>query len=65
MLETSPFVILLFFVNDLGFLAFSSLIEKIVKALKKIAKEVIAWGMLNRITYNMSKIKAMFFSKLY
>lgn len=60
MLETSFFVILLFFVDDLGFIALNSLIKKIIKAFEKIAKRVIAWGMLNIEIYNISKIEAVF-----
>lgn len=63
--KTSLLITLLFFVNNLGFIALSSLVKKIVKALKKIAKKILTWEMLNAITYNISKTKAVFFSRSY
>ena len=34
-----------------------------IKAFEKIAKEMIEWGRLNVVTYDKSKMKALFFSK--
>lgn len=55
MLEISPLVTLLFFVDNLGFIVLGSLIKKIVKTLEKITIEVIALEMLNAVTYNILK----------
>lgn len=62
-LKTSLLIIFPFFVNDLGFIALNNLEKEIVEAFKIVAKEIIEWGMLNSISYNMPKMKAMFFSK--
>lgn len=51
------------FIDDLGFIASGSLVKEIVKALEKIAKEVIEWGRLNAITYNTSKTEAVLFHR--
>ena len=51
------------FVDDLGFIASGSSVKEIVKALEKVAKEVIEWGMLNAVTYDTSKTEAILFSK--
>ncbi len=62
--ETSLLVTSLSFVNDLSFIASGgSSVKEIVKALKKVAKEVMEWGRLNAITYDTSKTEAVFFSK--
>lgn len=65
MLKTSLLITLLFFVNDLGFIALGSLIKEIVKVFKKIDKKVIVWEILNVLTYNISKIEAVFFSRFH
>ena len=51
------------FVDDLGFIASGNSVKEIVKALEKVAKEVIEWGRLNAVTYDMSKTEAVLFSK--
>lgn len=63
--ETSRLVTSFLFVDKLGFIASSSSIKEIVKALQKIALEVIEWEELNTVTSNTSKTKAIFFSKSY
>lgn len=62
-LETSPLVTSLSFVDDLGFIASGSSIREIVKALEKVAVEVIEWGRLNAVIYDTSKTEAVLFSK--
>ena len=62
-LDTSPLVTSLFFVEDMGFIASSSSVKEIVKAFEKVAKEVIEWGRLNKVTYDISKTEAVLFSK--
>lgn len=42
-LETSLLVTSLLLIDDLGFIAFGSLVKEIVRSLKKIAKKVIEW----------------------
>ena len=42
--ETSPLVTSLSFINDLGFIASGSSVKEMIKALEKVAKEVIEWG---------------------
>lgn len=64
-MKTSFLGILLFFIDDLGFIALASSIKKIVKAFEKIATKIIALGMLNIIIYNITKIEAMVFSRSY
>ena len=61
--ETSPLVTSLSFVDDLGFIASGSSVKEIVKALEKVAKEVIEWGRLNAVTYDTSKTEAVLFPK--
>lgn len=61
--KISPLVILLSFVEDLGFLVSGSSVKEIVKAFEKIAIEVIVWGILNVVTYDTSKMEAVFFSR--
>lgn len=63
--ETSLLVILLSFVDDLSFIALGSSIKEIVKALEKIAIEVIAWGMLNVVIYYISKTETVLFFRFY
>lgn len=53
------------FVNDFGFIASSSLVKKIIKTLESITKAVLDWERLNAITYNISKIETVLFSKLH
>lgn len=62
-LETSFLIILLFFINNLGFITSDSLIKKIIKTFEKITKKVIILGMLNTVTYNILKIKIVLFSR--
>ena len=59
--ETSFLVTFLSFINDLSFIIFNSLVKKIVKALRKIAKKIIEWEKLNTIIYDTSKIKIVLF----
>ena len=61
--ETSPLVTSLSFIDDLGFIASDSSVKEIVRALEKVAKEVIEWGRVNAVTYNTSKTEAVLFSK--
>ena len=61
--ETSPLVTSLSLIDDLGFIASGSPVKEIVKALEKVAKEVIEWGRLNAVTYDISKTEAVLFSR--
>lgn len=56
-------VLFIFYVNDLDFIVSGSSIKKIVKASKKIVVEIIKWGKLNAVTYNMLKREVMLFLK--
>lgn len=38
---------------------------EMVKTLEEVTHIVFKWEMLNTVTYNISKIEAMLFSKLY
>lgn len=62
--QTSPLVISISFIDDLGFIASNSSVKKIVRALEKVSKKVIEWGKLNAVTY-MSKTEALLFSKAH
>ena len=62
--ETSPLIISLFFVHDLGFIALGSLVKKVVKTLEKAAKAVLKWERLNAVIYDTSKTEAVLFFKI-
>lgn len=61
--ETSPSVTSLSFIDDLGFIASSSSVKKVVKALEKDAKTLLEYGTLNAIICDMSKTEAVPFSR--
>ena len=61
--KTSPLVMFLSFVDDLGFLASENSVTEIVRSLEKVAKELIEWGKQNAATYDISKTEAVLFSK--
>ncbi len=61
--ETTHLVMSLSFVDDLGFIASDSLVNKIVRSLEKVAKEMIEWRKQNAVTYDTSKTEAVLFSK--
>ena len=62
-LETSPLVTSLSFVNDLGFIALGSSVKEVVKTLENIAKVVLEWERQNAVTYDVFKTEAILFSK--
>lgn len=62
-LEISPLVPSLSFVDDLGFRAFGSSVKEVVELLENVAKTVLKWGRLNAVTYDISKTDAVLFSK--
>lgn len=62
-LEISPWVMSLFFIDDLRFIALGSSVKEVVKALENFVKVIIKLGEQNTVTYNISKKKAVFFSK--
>lgn len=64
-IENRSLVIFVSFIDDLGFIVSGSSVKEIVKALEKVAKEIIKWGRLNAVTYNTSKTEALLFSKSY
>ncbi len=51
------------FIDGLGFIASGSSVKEVGKALEKVAKTVIEWGIRNAITYDTSKTEAVLFSK--
>ena len=51
------------FMNDLRFLSAGNSIIEIKKILKKAGKITFDWKMRNAVTYDISKIEAMLFSK--
>ncbi len=61
--ETSPLVTSLSFVDDLGFIASGSSVKEVVKSLEEVAHTVLEWGLLNAVTYDTSKTEAVLFSK--
>ena len=63
--ETSHLVTSLSFIDDLGFVASGSSVKEIVRALKKVVKEVIEWRRQIAVTYNTSKTEVVLFSKLH
>lgn len=54
----------LLFVNDWRFIALGNLVKEVVKIFGKIAQAILEWGELNTVTYDISKIEAVLFSKL-
>ena len=61
--ETCPLVTSLSFIDDLGFIASGSSVKEVGKALEKVAKTVIEWGVRNAVTYDTSKTEAVLFSR--
>ena len=51
------------FIDDLGSIASGSSVKEVGKALEKVAKTVIEWGIRNAVTYDTSKTEAVLFSK--
>ena len=51
------------FIDDLGFSIADQSISKIAKTLEKVRQIAIEWGANNAVTYNISKTKAVLFSK--
>ena len=51
------------FMDDLGFLTAGNSVMEIKKIQEKAGKITIDWRAYNAITYNISKTKAMLFSK--
>ena len=63
--EANPLVKLISFIDDLGFIVSGSSVKEVVKTLEEVAQTVVEWGMLNIVTYDTSKTKAILFSKFY
>ena len=61
--KTSPNIMSLSFVDDLGFIASGYSVKEIAKALEKVAQTVIKWGNSNAVTYDIAKTEAAMFSK--
>lgn len=53
------------FIDNLGLIALRNLVKKRVKSFEKVAYIVLEWGLLNAVTFNISKTKAIPFSKLH
>ena len=49
----------LFFVDDLGFIAFGYLVKGLAKTLERVAKLVLEWRKYNVSTYNIAKTEAL------
>lgn len=60
---TETYLILnpLLLIDDLGFIALSSSVKEIGKAIEKVARTVIEWGIWNLVIYNISKMEAVVF----
>lgn len=58
-------IILLIYVDNLGFIALSNLIKKLIRFLEKVAKTILALKIGNAVIYNIAKIKTLLFSRLY
>ena len=61
--KTCSLVLFMSFIDNLGFIALGSSVKKVEKALEKMAKTVIKWGIRNAVTYDTWKTKAVLFSK--
>lgn len=62
-LKTSFLVTSLFFIDNLGFIGFDSLVKEIVRVLEKVVSKIIDWGRLNAVIFNRLKTEAVIFSK--
>ena len=49
------------FINNLGFIDFSSSIKNVVKAVKKVAQTVIEWEIANAVSYDTTKTRGYTF----
>lgn len=63
--ESNPSATSLYFVDDFGFVASGYSVTKLTKTLGEVAKVVLNWGKCNSIKYDMAKMEAVLFSKLY
>lgn len=61
--EQLPNVTCVSFVDDLAFIIADSSISKIANTLEKAGQIVLKWRVDNAVTYNMSKMEAVLFSK--
>ena len=61
--ENNPTVTSLSFVDNLGFIASSSSVKEISQTIEKLVFTVLHWGSTNAIIYDISKTKAVLFSK--
>lgn len=60
--EISPPVTSLSFVDDLGFISSGSSVKDIAWILEIVARMVLEWGIINAVTYDMSKTEAVLLS---
>lgn len=56
-----PGIVVLSFVDDLGFIAFEVSVKEIAKTLEKVGKIVFEWEEKNAVTYDMATIKLVLF----
>lgn len=63
--KTSPGIIFLSFIDNLGFITSGYLMKKIIEALEKVAQTVIELRNFNAVIYNIAKTKAAIFFKSY
>ena len=60
-----PAISVIFFVDDLGFIASGYSVKELAKTLRQVATVVLDWGKSNAVTYDIAKIKAVLFLKSY
>lgn len=58
-----PGIVLLSFVDDLGFIASGASVKEIVKIFEKMGKIVLEWGEKNTVTCDMAKTELVLFSR--
>lgn len=65
MTEAYDLVTFLSFIDDLGFIILDISINWVVKIIEKVAKTILEKKIFNAVTYDISKIETLLFSKLH
>ncbi len=65
MTEAYDLVTFLSFIDDLGFIILDISINWMVKIIEKVAKTILEKKIFNAVTYDISKIETLLFSKLH
>ena len=58
-----PGIVLLSFVDDLGFIVSGLSVKEMAKTLEKVGRIVLEWGEKNAVTYDTAKTELVLFSR--